>query len=136
MSYNFDKSSHAVYSLQYHLIIVVKCRRKILNNPEIKEFLKQKVLHLSKKYNIKIINQEVDSDHIHILFRAHPTTDLTKWINVLKGTTGKSLRYNFPQIKKKLLEDLLWSPSYCLVTTGEVTLSQLKEYVESQGPKK
>jgi REP element-mobilizing transposase RayT len=30
----------------------------------------------------------------------------------------------------------LWSPSYCLVTTGEVTLSQLKKYVESQGQEK
>lgn len=133
MSYDFDKSSHAVYSLQYHLIIVVKYRRKIFDNSDIRDFLKEKVLHLSKKYDIKIINQELNSDHIHILFRAHPTTNLTKWINVLKGSTGKSLRYNFPQIKKKLWKSALWSPSYCLITTGEVTLDQLKKYVENQG---
>ena len=33
----------------------------------------------------------------------------------------------------KLWDNVFWSDSYCLITTGEVTLEQLKKYVESQG---
>lgn len=135
MSYEFDTSSHAVYSLQYHLVIVVKYRREIFINKEIVDYLKQSVVRISKKYKIQIVNQETNHDHIHILFRAHPTTKLTKWINALKGGTGKGLRHNFPWVKDELWENVLWSPSYCLVTTGEVTLDRLVKYVESQGEK-
>jgi REP element-mobilizing transposase RayT len=35
MEYDLDKSSHSVYSLNYHLILVVKYRRKVFDDTEI-----------------------------------------------------------------------------------------------------
>jgi putative transposase len=56
-----------------------------------------------------------------------------KLINSLKGASARVLFKEFPEIKKKLWNGHLWSASYCLITTGQVTLEQLKKYVESQG---
>lgn len=132
MEYTFDKGKHSVYSLRYHLILVVKYRRKIFTKSEIIDELKSRCRKISEKFGVDIISQETDEDHIHILFKTAPQTDLIKYINSLKGGTSNAIRHRFPYIKEKLLGDALWSPSYCLITTGEVTLSQLMKYIESQ----
>ena len=36
------------------------------------------------------------------------------------------------RIKDKLWKDVFWSASYCLITTGQTTLEQVKKYIESQ----
>lgn len=54
-------------------------------------------------------------------------------LKILKGVTSRLLRQEFPELKKILGGEHFWSPSYCLITTGQVTLDKLKKYVESQG---
>jgi len=132
MEYDLDSSSHSVYSLKYHLILVVKYRREIFDNDDIVDELKSRTKNISGNYGVEITNQEVDQDHIHILFSSQPTTDLVKFVNALKTGTSKAIRHRF-DVSDKLWKDVFWSDSYCLITTGEVTLDQLKEYVEQQG---
>lgn len=133
MGYELDKGAHSVYSLNYHYICCVKYRRKIFDTDDIINRLKEINISLAERNDIKILNQETDLDHVHLLFKAIPTTQLTKFINSLKGVSSRYLFQEFPEIKEKLWEGHLWSPSYLLVTTGQVTLDQLKKYVESQG---
>lgn len=133
MNYTFDKSSHSVYTLNYHLIICVKYRRKIFCADNIVDELKQRTKHIAEGFGVTIISQECDNDHTHILFSAKPSSNLVKFINSLKGATSKAIRHRFPEIKKHLWKNVLWSSSYCLITTGQVTLDQLKKYVEGQG---
>lgn len=137
MKYKLDKSSHSVYSLNYHFIQCIKYRRNILDTKEIIDELKQRTKKIAEVYDVEIINMETDKNHIHILFKNKPQSDLVKFINNWKSATAKVLRNKFPEIKKKLWKNVVWSPSYCLITTGQVTLDQIKKYVESQGkPKK
>jgi len=132
--YNFDKSSHSVYSLQYHLIIVVKYRQKAFRSDKIKERTKELTRQIANKFDCEIINQECDIDHIHIILKCTPRTELTKLINSLKGVTSRILRKEFAkELKDILWGESFWSDSYCLITTGQTTLEQLKKYVESQG---
>jgi putative transposase len=103
MKYKLDRSAHSVYSLHYHLVMVIKYRRKALYDEEIRERLKQIVWSLSDELGIEILAQEPSEDHLHILFRASPTTNLTNIVNVIKGVTARRLRQEFPQTK-----DFLW----------------------------
>ncbi|OKY77977.1 MAG: REP element-mobilizing transposase RayT [Candidatus Methanohalarchaeum thermophilum] len=130
MQYDTQSGRHSKYSLQYHLIFCTKYRKNMLNN-EISNKLKEQIDKIAKKKDIEILNKETSKDHIHILFRAKPTTNLSKTINAIKGVTSRVLRKEFPELKKEA--DSLWAPTYFLATTGEVTLNQLKEYVEAQG---
>ena len=132
MKYIFDKSSHSVYRLNYHLILCIKYRRKVFINDAIINELKERTKNIAKGFDITIINQECDKDHTHILFSAKPSSDLVKFINSLKGATAKAIRHRYPEVKKYLWKDVFWSSSYCLITTGQVTLEDLKRYVESQ----
>ena len=128
-----DKSTNAVFSLNYHFITVVKYRRKVFVNDDIINSLKSIIEQVSKENDVQVIEQECGEDHIHLLFRAKPTLNFKSYIQALKGRSARALRAKFPDfLKDKLWGEHFWSPSYFLATTGNVTLDVLKEYVESQ----
>lgn len=133
MRYNLQKGRHSVYSLHYHLVFCTKYRRDVFTSTEIVDELKNRTRNIAENYDIEIKNQEVDRDHVHILLSTKPRTDLVKFVNALKGATSRAIQNRYPEVKEKLWNGKFWSPSYFLATTGEVTLDQLKKYVESQG---
>lgn len=128
MRYDTQSGRHSVYSLQYHLVFCTKYRRNLLTE-EIGDAFKEQVDHIAEDRGIEILNKEVAGDHVHILFRATPTTNLSKAINAIKGATSRKLRQKYPELRE---QKALWSPAYFLATTGEVTLNQLMHYVENQ----
>jgi len=131
--YRTDKTNNAVFSLCYHFISVVKYRQKVFINDEIVSDLKSIVCHIASDFDVEIIEQSCGDDHLHILFRAKPTLDMTKFINILKGRSSRMIREKHKNfLKNKLWGDNFWSPSYFLATTGNVTLDILKKYVENQ----
>ena len=132
MKYKLDRSAHSVYSLHYHLVVVIKYRRKALYDEAIRERLKQIIWSLADELGIEILAQEPAEGHIHILFTATPTTNLSNVVNVIKGVTARRLRQEFPQTKEFLWGDSFWSNSYFIASTGQVSLDVLMQYVESQ----
>jgi putative transposase len=90
---------------------------------------------VAAKFGITIIEQETDKDHIHILFASKPQIQVSKFVNSIKSVSSRMLFKEFPEIKGKLWNGILWSPSYFLATTGQVTLDVLKRYVENQNAK-
>lgn len=131
--YKLNKTSNAVFSLNYHLIIVVKYRKDVFINNEIISDVKTIISDISKTFDVEIIEQECGFDHIHILFTSKPSLDVTKYINILKGHSSRAIRKRYKDfLKDKLWGDNFWSPSYFLATTGNVTIDVLKEYVQNQ----
>ena len=132
MVYDLDSSSHSVYALHYHLVLVVKYRRKVFTE-DMKNFMRGGIESFAGNYGVHIERMEADGDHVHILFKAKPSTDLTKFINTLKGSTARRIRNEYhDEIKDKLWGDSFWTDSYCLISTGQVSLDTLIEYVDSQ----
>lgn len=131
-----NKKSHKAYKLMYHLILVIKYRKKVFVNDEIINKMKQKLINISKDFDVQIVDQGTDQDHIHILFESTPMLDITKYINILKGHSSRYIRKEFKQfLQNKLWGDSFWSDSYYLVTTGNVSLSSLIKYIEQQEKK-
>ena len=131
--YRTDKNNNSVYSLCYHFITVVKYRQKVFVSDNLISDLKTITEKISQEFEVEIIEQECGEDHLHLLFRAKPTLDITKFINLLKGRTSRTLREKHKDfLKDKLWGDSFWSPSYFLATSGNVTIDILKEYVEKQ----
>jgi putative transposase len=131
--YKLDKTGNAVFSLCYHFIAVVKYRQKVFSDNKIISDVKSIFENIAKDFDVEIIEQECGVDHIHLLFRAKPTLDITKFINILKGHSSRKIREKYKNfLKDKLWGDSFWSSSYFLATTGNVTIDILKEYVENQ----
>jgi putative transposase len=120
--------------MYYHLILVVKYRRKVFNS-EISEFAKERFIKIGKTYNIILEEFNHDLDYIHILFRGQPNTELSKFINAYKSSTSRMIKKNFPYVRSKLWESSFWTKSFCLITSGGVTTDVIKRYIETQGDK-
>ena len=133
MEYQLDKGCHSVYSLQFHLVLVTKYRKKVLVG-KLAQRLKEIVEEVAEHFKVKIIEQETDKDHIHILFSGKPTLTLSKFVNSLKSVTSRKLRKEFPDVmKKELWGGKFWSQSYFIASVGQVRLEDVKRYVQSQG---
>mgnify|MGYP001629914504 FL=1 len=89
--------------------------------------------YIAPNYNITLEEWNYDKDHIHILFRAHPNTEISKFINAYKSASSRLLKKEFPQIRQKLWKEHFWSQSFCLITTGGAPIEVIKKYIESQG---
>ena len=129
---DLDTNQHSVFSLHYHLILVIKYRRKAITDV-ISIRAKEIFDYISPKYNITSQEWNHDKDHIHILFTAHPKSEISKFINAYKSASSRLLKKEFPEIKRFLWQDKFWSQSFCLITVGGAPLSVLKKYIESQG---
>ncbi|EHL79069.1 hypothetical protein HMPREF1015_02221, partial [Bacillus smithii 7_3_47FAA] len=46
---------------------------------------KDMFIEIGNKYNITLIEWNHDKDHIHVLFKAHPNSELSKFINAYKS---------------------------------------------------
>lgn len=98
---NWDSNNHSVFLLYYHLILVVKYRRNVFDD-DMSSYAKDMFIRLSESYNITLVEWNHDNDHVHILFKAHPNTEITKFINAYKSASSRLIKRDFPQVKKKL----------------------------------
>ena len=128
-------NNHSVFSLYYHLILVTKYRKQVIND-SISNRLKDIFCYVSKNYHIDLEEWNHDIDHVHILFRSHPNTNISKFINAYKSCSSRLIKKEYPSIKEKLHKEFFWSQSFCLLTTGEASIEVIKEYIETQGMKR
>ena len=128
--------SFTFYSYNYIIsppLFQVYLQVKVFINNEIITDVKTIIENIAKDFDVEIVEQECGIDHVHILFRAKPTLDIPKFINLLKGRSSREIRKKYKDfLADKLCGDNFWSPSYFLSTTGNVTIDILKQYVENQ----
>ena len=129
-----DTNNHSVFMLHYHLIMCTKYRRNVIDD-DISNQLKEIFLRIADSYNIVLEEWNHDIDHIHVLFRGAPNTELSKFINAYKTASSRLIKKENPEIKKFLWKEMFWSQSFCLISTGGVSVDIIKQYILTQGQK-
>lgn len=130
-----DTNAHSVFLLHYHLILVVKYRRQVFTD-EISERAKEIFEYIAPSYKIELVEWNHDKDHVHILFKGQPKTEISKFINAYKSASSRLLKKEFPVIRQRLWKEMFWSQSFCLLSSGEAPIDVVKQYIENQGQKK
>lgn len=127
-----DNNSHSVFLLNYHLVLVVKYRNKVFDN-NISNRAKAIFEYIAPNYNITLLEWNHDTDHVHVLFKAHPKTEISKFINAYKSSSSGLLKKEYPEIRKQLWQDKFWSQSFCLITTGGAPIEVIKNILNHKG---
>lgn len=127
-----DSNNHSVFLLHYHLVMCIKYRRKVIDN-SISDRLKDIFVDISQNYGVELLEWNHDIDHVHLLFKAKPNTEISKLLNAYKSASSRRIKNEFPSIRKSLWKEYFWSKSYCLVTTCGAPLDVVKQYIENQG---
>ena len=129
-----DNNAHSVFLLYYHLIMVTKYRRKVIND-DISARGKEIFEYIAPNYGITLEEWNHDKDHVHVMFRAQPKSAISKFINAYKSASSRLLKKEYPEIREKLWEGAFWSQSFCLLTSGGAPIEVIRKYIESQGEK-
>ena len=79
-----ESNNHSVFSLNYHLVLVVKYRRPVINDT-VSARLRRIFEYIQPSYNITLKEWNRDRDHVHVLFSAHPKSELTRFLNAYKS---------------------------------------------------
>ena len=125
---------HSVFALHFHLILVVKYRRRVIDDA-ISARLRKLFESIGTEYKIQIEEWNQDVDHVHVLFRAEPKSELTHFINAYKSASSRLIKKEHPELREKLWKEMFWTRSFCLITTGGAPSETIRNYIEHQGEK-
>ena len=128
----YDRNQHSVYLLYYHLILVVKYRRKVFDDA-VSVRAKEIFSYIAPSYGITLEEWNHQEDHVHVMFRAKPATEISRFINAYKSASSRLLKKEYPEIREKLWKEYFWSKSFCLITAGGAPVEVIRKYIESQG---
>ena len=129
-----DSNNHSVFLMYYHLVLVIKYRKNVLDD-SVSNRAREIFEYIAPKYNIFLQEWNHDQNHVHALFKGHPNSELSEFINAYKSASSRLLKKEFPEIRKKLWKEHFWSRSFCLLTTGGVPIEVIQKYIESQSEK-
>lgn len=104
-----------------HLIFVCKYRKKPLNN--LGDEMKDILFTIAKKYDITIIEMEVDENHIHFLVQYEPKISILEIVRLLKQISTYRIWKNQGDFLKKHFwkEKHFWSDGYFACSIGNVS---------------
>jgi len=123
---------HCVFSLQYHLVIVTKYRKKCLNKVMLDDFDRQARARC-EAWGGRLIESNGEADHVHLLVELPPTVALADFVNALKTGTSRRLRNEYSEHLRHFYDKpVLWSRSYCVISCGGAPLDMIKQYIQQQ----
>ena len=132
----YHKNRHAVYLLQYHLVVVTKYRYPVIDGD-----VKDRLISLSHEiieehWKGEILEINTDHDHIHILFEVSPQTQLSKLINNYKTVTSRLIRKEFSEELRPYYEKpYFWSDTYFISSVSDTSRKTIEQYIQAQGKK-
>ena len=92
--------SHCVYYCDYHIVLVTKYRKAVLNKGIFAYFCK-KFAEITEHYPLiqfKTVNH--DKDHIHLHMSIPPTMRVGEAVGIIKQNTSRELKQKFPFLKE------------------------------------
>jgi putative transposase len=116
-----------------HLSFKTKYCHDIFNFPDVQKRCEEIFREVCKKHRWLLRENGFDQDHVHITIDAgiDGPKDIAK---ALKGTTGKKILKEFPDIKKTYFwGSRLWSPTIYFDSLGERTITDMDAYTRNQG---
>lgn len=123
---------HSCFVLQYHLVLVTKYRRPVLDD-EMAEFVKSYATAYFAERSAPIMQMEVMPDHVHVLFETVPNVNLGDFVGAFKAASSRRIRKTFAdRIDDHYWKPLFWSDSYFIATVSERNTELVRRYIQNQ----
>ena len=120
---------NCVYQTAYHVVWCPKYRRSILTG-DVARSLNALLDEICSDRGFVVLSKEIQPDHIHLFLSFSPSLSIADVVRILKGATARRLFVAHPELKKRLWDGHLWSPSYYVGTAGNVSAETIRKYIE------
>ena len=128
---HYWSGAHTRQRLIVHLVFCPKYRRRVLEDP-----LASRLLTLLQKgceINSWFIHEiNVQPDHVHLLLQYSSSERLCDVVQILKGSSSRSLRLEFPDLDEFLWGKSFWSVGYFAESVGHRDEASVSAYIRDQ----
>jgi putative transposase len=130
----FLKLSQTIWHCQYHIVWVPKYRYRVLIGDVARE-VQNCIRAFSEQKGCKIIEMNVQTDHVHLLVMVPPKISISDYMGMIKGRTAIRVFNKFRSLKSKpYWGNKFWSRGYCVDTVG-LDSEMIRKYVKYQEQK-
>lgn len=133
--FKYKTYNHAKTHLRYHVIFSTKYRRKVLD--PIREEVFKAFRYAESISHFRILEMNLDQDHIHLMITFRPSFSLASIIKRMKSIITIHL-YQNELVKlylKKFFQkkDIIWAKGYFCSTIGHSSEEIISNYIKNQG---
>ena len=128
----YNKINHSVGVVMLHLEWVTKYRYKMFGKIKYKNLLEACVRRSASRNSIKIIEIDVQPEHVHCVVEVSFTMSVSKTLQILKGGSSKLFFEFHEKARLRYPKGHLWSRGKFASSVGFVQLDVVKEYVRNQ----
>lgn len=122
--------SRGVFSINYHIVLVTKNRKKVLVGP-VKDYIRELILEIAASRELVVREIEVNPDQVRMTVSAGPMDSPYMIVKAIKNLTWSFMLLRHPALKESLSGGL-WSSSYYVVTVEDVDRKAIDDYVSAQ----
>lgn len=131
----YHRRNHARYLNLTHLVMVCKYRKRLL--VPFGAIVKDLIRQIADRYQVGIVQMEVDKDHIHLLIDSKPTMSLLEIVRLFKQISTYRL-WRMENVKNYLSkcfwkERTFWSDGYFVCSIGNANPATIQRYILNQG---
>ena len=130
MSETDQSLSHSRWDCTYHVVFILKCRRKILYG-EIRKQLGVIFHKLARQKECQVIEGHLVHDHVHMCIKIPPKHAVASVIDFLKGKSALAIARQFGGKVRNLTGEHFWARGYAVSTVG-FELEAVKRYIREQ----
>ena len=128
----YKRTDHSVGVMMLHLEWCTKYRYKMFRKIKYKNLLTACIRRSASRHNIKIIELEVQPEHIHCVVEVSFTMSVSKTLQLLKGGSSKLFFEFHEKARLRYPRGHLWSRGKFASSVGFVEFSTVRNYVRNQ----
>ena len=128
----YHKINHSVGVVMLHLEWCTKYRYKMFGKIKYKNLITACIRRSASRHNIKVIELEVQPEHIHCVVEVSFTMSVSKTLQLLKGGSSKLFFEFHEKARLRYPRRHLWSRGKFASSVGFVQLDVVREYVKNQ----
>jgi len=128
----YRKINHSVGVVMLHLQWCTKYRYKMFGKIKYKNLLEACVRRSASKNNIKIIEIDVQPEHIHCVVEVSFSMSVSKTLQLLKGGSSRLFFQFHEKARLRYPRGHLWSRGKFASSVGFVQLDVVRNYVKNQ----
>ena len=122
--------SHTVWDCKYHVVWILKCRRKVLYG-QLRKYLGQVLRELAIQKECKVVEGHLMGDHVHMLISIPPKYAVAQVVGFIKGKSAIHIARTYGGHRKNFVGQNFWARGYYVSTAGRDE-EMVREYIRRQ----
>ena len=127
--HEWQSQSHVRWDCKYHVVIVPKCRRKLLYG-KLRRQIGDILRDLCRQKQIDLVEGHAMPDHVHLCLSIPPKYSVAYTIGFLKGKSAIRIHRQYEQ-DRRVWGKHFWAEGYCVSTVG-LDEAQIRRYIQEQ----